>query len=287
MPSLFRLFFITKNKLRNRNKAGPRYVIPTDGPQSAPSKVEEDVDRCDLFSDEYLNALVDEQLGSVERDRVFTVLDRSSALRMRLCELRDLKAMVRHAYAVGPCREAAHGRPKRPRFSRLQSLAASLMLLTIGSTGGWWAHGHASTETDTRLASLFRTMQNNDREIEPARYVVHVDTADPVRLGNALDETEHLLSDPTRGGEPPRVEVIANGPGLDLLRADVSPYARRIANMERKYPNLDFTACGQTIRRLRQQGIEVRLLPHTRIATSALDEIIARHLKQHWAYIKV
>lgn len=244
------------------------------------------MDRGEAFSDEYLNALVDDQLGCAEQDRVYGALGRSPALRQRLCELRDLKAMVRHAYPEALCHAAPmRDRPRR-RMLTLQSLAASLLLLAAGGAGGWLAHGRAQAESGGQLASLFRTMQRNDLDVAPARYVVHVDTANPVRLKTALDETERLLAGPARNGVRPRVEVIANGPGLDLLRAGVSPYAKRIARLERKYPGLDFTACGRTIRRLRQQGIAVRLLPRTKVATSALDEIIARHLQQHWAYIK-
>jgi intracellular sulfur oxidation DsrE/DsrF family protein len=245
------------------------------------------VDRGEAFSDEYLNALVDGQLGCVEQDRVYRVLDRSPALRMRLCALRDLKAMVRHAYPEALCRMAPTQPRTRPRLPSRHALAASLLFLAAGGAGGWLAHGCAPAAPGGQLAGLFRTMQRNDLDLEPARYVVHVDTANPVRLKTALDETERLLAGPTRTGRQPRVEVIANGPGLDLLRAGVSPYAARIAMLERKYPNLDFTACGRTIRRLQQQGVEVQLLPHTKVTTSALDEIIARHLEQHWAYIKV
>ncbi|MDO9190283.1 MAG: hypothetical protein Q7U24_10450, partial [Sulfurimicrobium sp.] len=70
------------------------------------------------------------------------------------------------------------------------------------------------------------------------------------------------------------------------LRADASPYARRIGLLREKYPDLELTACGQTLRNLRAKGVEVRLLPDTEVAPSAVGEISLR-LKQGWGYIRI
>jgi len=73
---------------------------------------------------------------------------------------------------------------------------------------------------------------------------------------------------------------------VDLLRSDVSPYAKRIALMQAKYPNLDFLACSQTINKLQKNGVIVHLLPHTGVAPSAVEQINKR-LQQGWDYVRV
>jgi hypothetical protein len=40
------------------------------------------------------------------------------------------------------------------------------------------------------------------------------------------------------------------------------------------------------VERLREKGIEVRLLPGTRVASSALDQIVTR-MGQGWSYVRV
>jgi intracellular sulfur oxidation DsrE/DsrF family protein len=53
-----------------------------------------------------------------------------------------------------------------------------------------------------------------------------------------------------------------------------------------EHPNLALVACGQTVERLREKGIEVRLLPGTRVASSALDQIVTR-MGQGWSYVRI
>jgi intracellular sulfur oxidation DsrE/DsrF family protein len=239
------------------------------------------------ISDEFLNALVDDQLDSDEKDYALREANQNTEFRERVCELRALKEMVQHAYP-----QVADDAPRTRgwtglRLSHLQSLAACFMLLLVGGASGWLAHDISSPASDNQMVHSLRALQQNDFAIRPSKYVVHVDTANPVRLKTALDEAENLLTTTQDTSQPSQVEIIANGPGLDLLRTGISPYAQRIALMQKKYPGLNFMACGQTIRKLKEQGIVVELLPHTEVTPSALEQIITRRLKQNWAYIKV
>ena len=156
----------------------------------------------------------------------------------------------------------------------------------VGGMAGWLAHGWRTPISEGQMMGALQALQHNDFDAKPVNYVVHVDTANPVRLKTALDETESLLSN-KKAGEKVQVEIVANGPGLNLLREGASPYAQRIAELQSKYPNLALMACGQTIRKLKEAGVNVELLPHTKITPSALEQIISLRLKQHWVYIKV
>lgn len=235
-------------------------------------------------SDEFLNAFVDDQLDAAEKGRAFDAIERDEALKARVCELRGLKEMVQHAYRQPPVREnfALKWRPRLPYF---QALAACLVL-AIGVASGWFAHAWSGQGGEREMIRLLQAVQRNDIGADPHKLIVHAGTSNPVRLKTALDEAENLLASSRRDNRPVRVEIVANGGGVDLLRADVSPYAKRIAMMQEKYPNLDLMACGQTIKNLRAKGVDVRLLPNTGVASSALDQIALR-LKQGWGYIKV
>mgnify|MGYP003542886813 FL=1 len=50
------------------------------------------------FSDESLNAFVDNQLGTQEREEILAAVTEDAELGQRLCALRATKELVRHAY---------------------------------------------------------------------------------------------------------------------------------------------------------------------------------------------
>lgn len=234
-------------------------------------------------SDEFLNAFVDDQLGAGEKSQAFDAIGQDEGLKERVCDLRGLKEMMRHAYERPPA-HVPSVKGRRSRASYFQALAACL-LLCIGGASGWFAHIWAGSGEEREMARWLQTVQRNDVVAAPQKIVVHVDTSNPVRLKAALDETESLLDSSRRAERQIQIEVVANKGGVDLLRADVSRYAKRIGLMQEKYPNLGFMACGQTIEKLRAKGVDVRLLPHTGVASSALDQITWR-LQQGWIYIK-
>ncbi|HUW49706.1 MAG TPA: hypothetical protein VMV75_01685 [Sulfuricella sp.] len=236
-------------------------------------------------SDEFLNAFVDDQLDTAEKSHAFDSVEHDNMLKEKVCELRGLKEMVRHAYEHPPARDRSAVKGRRFETPYLQALAACL-LLCIGGASGWLAHIWTGPGSDREMVRLLQNVQRNDVGAEPQKIIVHIGSSNPVRLKTALDETENLLDSYRRSSRQLQVEVVANGGGVDLLRAGASPYARRIALMQEKYPDLDFIACGQTIKKLQEKGVDVQLLPKVGVATSAIDQITKR-LKQDWVYIKV
>lgn len=236
-------------------------------------------------SDEFLNAFVDDQLDGAEKSHTFDAIEHDDGLKERVCELRGLKERIRHAYEHPPTHDRSAVKGRRLRASHLQALAACL-LLCIGGLSGWFAHTWTEMDGDREMTRLLQSVQRNDVGADPQKIIVHVGSSNPVRLKTALDETENLLDSYQRSNRKLQVEIVANGGGVDLLRADVSPYVKRIDSMREKYPNLGFMVCGQTIKKLQEKGVDVQLLPHTGVASSAVDQITLR-LKQNWVYIKV
>ncbi len=233
------------------------------------------------FSDELLNAFVDDQLEAGEKSCVFAEMEHDEALKSAVCELRGLKEMTRHAYQNPPASKLAA--LKRHPLREIQALAACLLLLVMGGVSGWLI----STLTDSGdLVHLYQAIARNDSGTSPSKFMVYVGNADPVRMKSALDESENLLATADQGNREIRVEIIANESGVNMLRAGVSHYAARIAEMQTKYPNLSLVACTQTLNKLKKKGVDVRLLPNIRSVSSAVEEI-KRRLEEGWDYVRV
>lgn len=240
------------------------------------------------ISDEYINSFVDNQLDSMEKINAFDIINQNESLKNKVCELSALKVIVKHAYMQPPEPVRANLNLKRHWAKHFQSLAACLLLL-IGGVSGWLGHewlGKGDVKQQN-MASLMLTAQHNNAVVADARkFIVHINNSNLPRLKAALDETEALLSNYKNSNQQIEVEVIANKQGVDLLRANFSPYRQRIGMMQANYPNLNFMVCGQTIGKLRLEGKNVDLLPHIGIASSAADQINKR-LLQGWGYVKI
>lgn len=238
-----------------------------------------------IISDEFLNSFVDNQLESDEKIQVFDAINQNDSLKERVCELRGLKEMMQHAYSQPPVRKRTPATQLYRWTNHFQAIAACLLLL-IGGVSGWITHAWSSRENNLDTTAMVQARQGSDIITDTRKIIVHVSNADPAKFKAALDETEGLLDTYRRTNQLIHVEVITNKRAVDLLRTNVSTYAGRINVMQKKYPNLDFMVCGQTIRKLKDKGESVQLLPHTKIATSAAEQINKR-LHQGWGYVRI
>lgn len=248
-------------------------------------------DREQKISDELLNAYLDDELGSEERDDVLRALDADVTLSRRLCELRNVKELTQHAYA--PSGQDRHDQAKRRTGSRQPwyGIAASLAIMLVGSLVGWFAHSQLQrpvlSEISHQQAALPSAALGSLHQVtDEKRIILHVNTADAGKFTAALDSAEDLLKSYAESNRSLELEIIANAQGLDLLRADVTPHAMRIRELVEKYDNLSMLACHRAIQRLEEMGVKVQLVPEARIAPSALEQIIQR-LQEGWVYIKV
>ncbi len=88
-------------------------------------------------------------------------------------------------------------------------------------------------------------------------------------------------------GQPLRVEVVSHSDGLGLLRERLTQHKARIRQLARRFSNLTFVACQNTIDRLRvEQGIEVRLIPDAEVIDSGVSHVVNRQ-REGWSYIRV
>ncbi len=233
------------------------------------------------FSQEYLNAFVDDELVDEERRRALARLETDHDFKEAVCERRTLKELVRGAYADVPVRLGASGRSWQPAW---RHAVAAALLVVLGAAGGWLARDNAENGR-LELAGLpsgYQAVALTGRP-DPDKILLHLDSSEPERLAAVLDLAETLLD---RRGAQARLNVVVNSYGVNLLRRDMSPYMDRIRSLEQRHANLAFVACGQTVARLKREGDRVELLPEARLAPSAIQEITSR-MGEGWVYIKV
>lgn len=223
------------------------------------------------FSDEQLNAFVDDQLGAQEREEILTAATSDADLGQRLCSLRATKELVGHAYGRIPPARRRTGR----RVSLWSGALAASLALVAGVLIGW--QGHRASERGEGLASpggLFAP--------QPAKVLIHLDNSQAERMEEALDLAEAYLAKAGRA----RVEIVVNNSGLDLLREESTFHAERIARMAARHEMLAFVACGNAIARYRSAGLDVRLVPEARVERTAVEHIVDR-VRQGWTYLKI
>lgn len=230
--------------------------------------------------DNILHAFVDGQLEGPDRERLLAAMETDIPLRERVCALRRTKEWVTLAFETAQAPTRSRQQPSRRSVSRqrLCGMAATLLLLIGGFLLGWFTQ--QSQHSHEPLSSVVL------RDIEAGNYrvVLHIDRSDATRFEEVLDGAEYLLR--TYRGKGVQVDVLANAGGIDLLRVDVSPYAKRVAHLMGEYENLRFVACANTLQRLQEKGIEPILIDPSQTGTTAVEHIIER-LQQGWAYIRV
>ncbi|KAF0166720.1 MAG: transmembrane anti-sigma factor [Rhodocyclaceae bacterium] len=227
------------------------------------------------FSDERLNAFVDNQLGAQECDEILAAMATDVELGQRLCALRSTKELVRHAYGNVPD-------ARRTRNLHLPvwggALAASIVLI-IGVLVGWLGH-HAASKVETPGSTA--AWAGGLFAAEPARILIHLDSSQAEQMDAALDLAEAYVA---KAGSA-QVEIIANHRGLDLLRARTTPYAARIAELKAQHQRVGFVACGQTMARLQRVGEDVALVPEAAVTRTAIEHV-AERVQQGWTYLKI
>ncbi len=225
------------------------------------------------FSDESLNAFVDNQLGTQEREEILAAVTEDAELGQRLCALRSTKELVRHAYEQVPAARRRQAR-RVPLWSG--ALAASVALV-VGVLLGW--QGHRATGPGSPEAFAWA---GNPFAAQPARVLIHLDSSQRERMEEALEMAEAYLA---KAGKA-KVELVVNNSGLDLLREEATPHAERIARLAARHEMLAFVACGNAIARYRSAGLDVTLVPEAKVAATAVEHIVDR-VQQGWTYVKI
>jgi len=241
--------------------------------------------RTDKPSDEILNAFVDGEFCPEERLATLRQIASDDRLSREICDLCQVKEMVNLAYERVPSPPQRHAGARSARGGWLGPVAAAvvMMLSVAGITGVG-----LGLQEPTRVSGADLSQPLHGTVRETSRILLHLTTTDPERITNMLDEVELLMGAAKAQGVALQIQVVAHGEGLALLREDISPFPQRVAMLSAQYAEgLSFTACLNTIERLRrEENMHVRLLPEAQVINSGVAEVIRRQ-SQGWAYIQV
>jgi intracellular sulfur oxidation DsrE/DsrF family protein len=239
------------------------------------------------FSDEYLNAYLDNELDAEDKRRLLSALREDESLRARLCQLEQVRKMVSLAYSDVNLTNDGTQKGRRVFGGPMRAAIAASVLLVMGILIGWVAHVPATSNEPSLLSLADQVRLQPQRNDNAWKVLLHVTSDDPYRINVMLDETERLLKEYKSDPRDLDIEILANGKGLNMLRSDTSKFKGRIEQLQKHYSNLAFYACGKAIERLKkEQGIDVQLLPNVNRARSALSRSMKRQ-KEGWTYIKI
>jgi intracellular sulfur oxidation DsrE/DsrF family protein len=118
------------------------------------------------------------------------------------------------------------------------------------------------------------------------KVAIHVDQNDKRVMNMALNNVVNVRKYYEAKGEKIIIEVVAYGPGLHMFRADTSPVKDRIAKMGLEIDNLQFSACGNTHRKMSKKlGKSVELISEAKMVPSGVVQLIELQEKGY-AYVR-
>jgi len=88
-------------------------------------------------------------------------------------------------------------------------------------------------------------------------------------------------------GEEVQIEIVAFGPGLNMLREDKSPVTKRIRSIAQNFESVSFKACNNTLQKalIKEKKKTIPLLPEAKIVDSGVIHLIQRQ-EEGWKYVK-
>jgi intracellular sulfur oxidation DsrE/DsrF family protein len=86
--------------------------------------------------------------------------------------------------------------------------------------------------------------------------------------------------------EPVDVELVAFGPGLAMLRDDISPVKQRLAEAHQSYPTLVFSACENSRQAaMKAEGKDIAIVPEARLVPAGVVRL-SELQEQGFTYIR-
>lgn len=130
----------------------------------------------------------------------------------------------------------------------------------------------------------------NAEGAKPHRVVIQVDQNDPAVMNLALNNAQNVMEYYRDKKEDVAVEIVAYGPGLNMLRDDTSPVKDRIAHMastEATFPSkIVFSACNNTLQGMeKREGHKITIIPQAGIVPAGVVRIMQLE-EQGWSYVK-
>ncbi len=115
---------------------------------------------------------------------------------------------------------------------------------------------------------------------------IHVNENDPARMNMALNNAQNVNAHYASQGDDVIIEMVAYGPGLNMLVPGKSPVEQRVSSMSLEMPNISFAACGNTLRKMSEKaGKDVALMEEAKIVPSGVVRLIELQ-EEGFAYVR-
>jgi intracellular sulfur oxidation DsrE/DsrF family protein len=238
------------------------------------------------YSDEHLNAFIDDQLNTAEKAEILDAVRHDAELSQRVSELQKLQNLLQLSYQSVEVPEHHKVTDNSTPSVKFKWFAAASFFLAIGSIAGWITH---QTMSPTSLIDIAQINQNPvaTNNAEHWKLMLHVSTANPTRLNIVLNEAEALLKEYARSSRKLELEILTNREGLALVTNNGKGYNKHLQKLQQKYDNLEVLVCEETLKRIQhKQGKKLNLLSGTRTVPSAINQIVKRQ-QGGWSYIRI
>lgn len=139
-------------------------------------------------------------------------------------------------------------------------------------------------------ATVARASKARAETTRPHRIAVHVGSADPVMMHVALNNMTAAAEFYAAENQAVAIELVANGPGYTMLRADTSPVKRHIAELHARFPFVVFSACQRSREgAARAEGKTAQEIPEVPEASDVPAGIVrlSELQEQGWSYLRV
>ena len=120
------------------------------------------------------------------------------------------------------------------------------------------------------------------------RIAIQVDQNDPQVMNLALNNVSNIIEYYRDKGQDVRVEVVAYGPGLNMLRDDTSPVKDRLKQLkDLSFPSeLTFSACNNTKQAMeKHEGHAITIVPQAALVPSGAVRLMELQ-EQGWSYLR-
>ena len=125
-------------------------------------------------------------------------------------------------------------------------------------------------------------------EAKPHRIAIQVDQNDPQVMNLALNNATNVVEYYRSKNEEVDVDIVAYGPGLNMLREDTSPVKDRIKHIkDLAFPGkIQFSACNNTKKGMeKKEGHPIAIVPEATIVPSGVVHVMELQ-EQGWSYVR-
>ena len=115
--------------------------------------------------------------------------------------------------------------------------------------------------------------------------VILIDRNDPYVMGHAISYSANLSRHFSEKGLKPQIEVVANGSGIEVFRADKTPLRDPLATLRQLLPEITLSMCAssKTIAEAKEH-VAIQLIEGATLVPFGIGRVVELQMKG-WAYI--